>query len=167
MRSSEDVEAVLALVASGHNDCEVARRTGVPRTTVRTWRLDGPPPGDAKGCPDCGHPEHRFDELPAEYVYALGMYLGDGHVSRHPKRVFRLTIALDVKYPAIIEECRRSVARLMPSNKVSVRWRPRGEEFAEVSAYSRQWPCLLPQHGAGVKHRRPGGYPADLHGRVR
>ena len=24
-----------------------------------------------------------------------------------------------------------------------------------VSSYSKQWPCLLPQHGSGPKHRRP------------
>jgi hypothetical protein len=29
--------------------------------------------------------EHRFDELPPAYVYLLGLYLGDGCISGHPR----------------------------------------------------------------------------------
>jgi transposase len=39
VRSREEVTQVLALAAAGLNSCEIARRTGIPRGTVRDWRL--------------------------------------------------------------------------------------------------------------------------------
>ncbi|HEV8373977.1 MAG TPA: helix-turn-helix domain-containing protein [Actinomycetota bacterium] len=38
MRSREEVALVLGLARQGLNDCEIARRTGIPRGTVRDWR---------------------------------------------------------------------------------------------------------------------------------
>src|SRR3954469_14295206 len=38
MRSHTERAEILALVGEGHNDCEIARRTDVPRTTVRDIR---------------------------------------------------------------------------------------------------------------------------------
>ena len=46
-----------------------------------------------------------------EYVYLLGLYLGDGAISEHRRRVFRLRIALDVKYPGIVDECAAAMRR--------------------------------------------------------
>jgi hypothetical protein len=39
VRSREEVTQVLALAAAGPNSCEIARRTGIPRGTIRDWRL--------------------------------------------------------------------------------------------------------------------------------
>ena len=51
---------------------------------------------------------HDFAALPAApYCYVLGLYLGDGCISRS-RRVWRLRIVLDKKYPAIIDRCRDS-----------------------------------------------------------
>jgi len=38
MRSLRDIQLVLALLRAGLNDCEISRRTGIPRATVRDWR---------------------------------------------------------------------------------------------------------------------------------
>ena len=38
MHSPAVRDQALALVKSGLNDCEVARRTGISRTTIRDWR---------------------------------------------------------------------------------------------------------------------------------
>jgi hypothetical protein len=38
MRSEDELRLVVGLVAAGLNDCEISRRTGIPRTTVRDWR---------------------------------------------------------------------------------------------------------------------------------
>jgi hypothetical protein len=35
---------------------------------------------------------------------------------------------------------------------VQRRW---GENAVEVGSFSKQWPCLFPQHGPGPKHLRP------------
>jgi hypothetical protein len=87
------------------------------------------------------------------YSYLLGMYLGDGHVAHFP-RTLRLQIYLDSRYPGIIGECVRAIRRVMPLNRVAVH-RRRPHNVVHVSCYSQRWPCLLPQHGVGLKHTRP------------
>ena len=42
---------------------------------------------------------------------------------------------------------------VVPNNAVNVQTRLH-ENAVEVGAYSKTWPCLLPQHGPGLKHRR-------------
>jgi hypothetical protein len=96
--------------------------------------------------------EHRFDELPCAYVYLLGLYLGDGTISRHRRGVYRLRIFLDMKYPKIVAECESAMREVMPGNRVE-RLLTVSNCF-QVSAYSRSWPCLFPQHGDGTKHTR-------------
>jgi hypothetical protein len=41
----------------------------------------------------------------------------------------------------------------VPTNKVHVHFT--ASNCYSVSAYSRSWPCLFPQHGPGPKHTRP------------
>ncbi len=43
--------------------------------------------------------------------------------------------------------------QVMPNNKMHVLLTP--SNCYSVSAYSRSWPCLFPQHGPGKKHTRP------------
>lgn len=160
MRSIYEVEHVLELLAQGHNQSKIARRTGIPRQTIVTWangripraRLWGP--DGLRLCEQCGHREHDFAKLPgATYAYVLGLYLGDGCIVQMPKRVFRLGISLDSRYPLVIEECAAAIGLLMPDNVVRIQ-RKRNENWAEVLCYSRKWPCLIPQHGSGLKHER-------------
>jgi hypothetical protein len=87
----------------------------------------------------------------ASYSYVLGLYLGDGHVASFP-RTKCLRIYLDARYPGIVRSCAEAVARVLPRNRVSVH---DGSGCAIVQCYSRQWSCLLPQHGPGPKHLRP------------
>jgi len=103
-------------------------------------------------CRRCGSAKHRFDRLSTAYVYLLGMYLGDGCISRSAKDVFRLRIALDAKYPGIVEECATAMQAVVPWNNVHQQLTPKN--YVEVHAYSKSWPCLLPQHGPGKKHER-------------
>lgn len=157
MRRVEDVHEVLGLIDQGLNDCEIARRSGVPRSTVREWRANR---GRARAricasdasCPKCGAPRHDFSALvTVHYSYLLGLYLGDGCLSRHRGDVYRLRIVLDARYPGIIDECAAAMRSVMPDNRCG---RVRCPGAFEVYAYSKQWPCLFPQHGPGVKHER-------------
>jgi hypothetical protein len=91
-------------------------------------------------------------EDPGAYAYLLGLYLGDGYLAAHPKGVFRLRITLDEAYPEIIAECARAIEALLPGNKVRTFQR---KGCIEVRAYSKGWPCLFLQAGAGRKHDRP------------
>ena len=88
----------------------------------------------------------------APYSYLLGLYLGDGCISKC-RRVWRLRVVLDAKYPAIIGRCRDAIDLLMPSQRARVMQLPKN--CVEVSLYSKHWPCLFPQHGPGRKHTRP------------
>jgi len=96
---------------------------------------------------------HDFSALPAAaYGYVLGLYLGDGCISRNG-RVWHLRITLDAKYPAIIDRCRQAIDMLMPEQHAAAMRRSDG--CTEVYLFSKHWPCLLPQHGPGKKHTRP------------
>jgi hypothetical protein len=103
-------------------------------------------------CELCGLEGHDFTALPASYVYLLGLYLGDGCISRHPRNVYRLRITLDVAYPGIIAAALDAV-RAVKGGHVSVKRRP-VQRCVDVSAYWKSWPCLLPQHGLGKKQDR-------------
>lgn len=162
MHSRESVAEVLALRAAGLGARRIADRTGIPLATVRDW-LAGrlPRHSDVQPiCTACGHPAHRFDQLPPEYVYLLGIYLGDGTISEHRRSVFRLRIFLDLTYPGIIEECESALRAVMPRSRVGARERvsPYSPQdpasYLELSSFSKAWPCLLPQHGPGRKHLR-------------
>jgi hypothetical protein len=156
VRSVEEVREVQGLVEQGLNDCEIARRTGIPRGTIRDWR-HGRLPRFARsdvheGCPRCHHAAHEFERFRSEYAYLLGLYLGDGSIARYP-RTYRLTISLDRGHPGIVGECVEAMERVMPTSKVGVLHRP-DEDADEVYSYSNAWPCLFPQHGPGKKHLR-------------
>lgn len=123
--------------------------------TVHRW-LSGRPPRfvepDGHSCATCGHLEHALERLDqAAYAYLLGLYLGDGHVAAFP-RTLCLRIYLDSSYPEIVEACRKAMAAVMPFNPPNAM---PSNGCTIVQSYSKQWACLLPQHGAGPKHRRP------------
>ena len=59
----------------------------------------------------------------APYCYLLGLYLGDGCISRDG-RVWRLRVTLDKKYPAIIDRCCEAIDMLMPGQRAAVLRRP-------------------------------------------
>lgn len=160
MHSRASVAEVLRLSDSGLNNCEISRRTGVPRPTIRDWvrgklphsyAFAGEPP--LARCDRCGDGEHRVEGLSSDYVHLLGLYLGDGSISRHRRDVFRLRISLDVRYPKIVRECEEVMQAVVPRNRVHRQLR--ACNCYEVNAYSKSWPCLFPQHGPGVKHARP------------
>lgn len=153
VRSLEEFNDVRRLIATGMNDCAIARQTGIPRTTVRDLRRrQHVLPRYPAGSSDCLI-NHDFGALPAEaYSYLLGMYLGDGCISRQG-RVWRLRVTCDTQYPGIIARCREAIDALMPKQHAAVVQRK--TRCLDVSHFSKHWPCLFPQHGPGRKHNRP------------
>jgi hypothetical protein len=86
------------------------------------------------------------------YSHLLGLYLGDGHLARHP-RTYRLVITCDLAYPALVEACRASIA----STDLPRRVRTQADlkrRCVRVVADSMRWPEAFPQHGPGRKHTR-------------
>lgn len=71
-----------------------------------------------------------------------------------------MRISLDLRYPDIVSGCAAAIREIVPGNRVVLQhqfssYAPRDEPSSvEVSAYSKSWPCLFPQHGPGRKHER-------------
>jgi hypothetical protein len=102
-----------------------------------------------------GPGDPRPSVLPAEdYAYLLGVYLGDGHLVRFPREVFKLTIACDAAYPGLIDAIERAIQAVLPSNRVGRIHHP-VDRCTRVQCYSKLMPLLFPQHGRGRKHERP------------
>lgn len=151
MHPPEVRAAALELIAAGLNDCEVARRTGIARGTIRDWRRPGyKRKTDAHACPRCWRAARTIRFTPEDYSELLATYLGDGSISEHP-RTQRLRIALDMKYPLIIAETRALLERCFPDNKVD---EVQSIGCIHVSLYCSHLTCLFPQHGPGMKHER-------------
>lgn len=118
MKPHSQVERALELADAGMNNCEIGCEIGVNRRTVSDWvrgcsRIRKRP-DEYKGgrrpvgatCPRCsGETEFVPGLTKYSYAYLLGLYLGDGLISTHPRDVHRLRIFLDRKYSLIIREC--------------------------------------------------------------
>ena len=87
------------------------------------------------------------------YAYLLGLYLGDGCLSASHRNVWRLRIFADSRYPGIIDECGAAMESVFPRQRAHT-FQRRNSRCVEISMYSKHWPCLFPQHGAGRKHLR-------------
>jgi len=115
------------------NQSQIARSTGISRTTIRSWlegRTSRERAGD--GCMRCHGTRRPFQMLTWHaYAYLLGLYLSDGFISRHRRGVYRLQICQFIGYPRLIAECAAAVSLVMPHNRVSVRQR-QGERAVSV-----------------------------------
>lgn len=140
MHGPEIRTEALRLVAAGVNDCEIARRLGVARTTIRDWRR--PRYVSRLGrCPRCWHRIRLLQFSDQDYAELLGLYLGDGHISKLA-RTQRLRICLDSKYPTIVSEADALLRRCFPQNPVG---RVLFHDGAEVvlHVYSAHLSCLF------------------------
>jgi hypothetical protein len=158
MRPEAEYLGALELIAAGINDSEIGRRLGIPRATIRDWRV-GMRAGNggrteswsgkrkAGSCFRCNG--GWLDEQ--AYAYLLGEYLGDGCLSAYPRDVFRLRISCDVKYPDIINEIATHIVIVRGVDSVGF---TKLKGCIEVSASWKHWPCVFPQHAPGKKHQR-------------
>src|SRR3954470_5036245 len=141
-------ERARALAAAGRSDAEIAAQIHLPRTTVRDIRRTATRPV----CPRCWRQAQPMNWGYDDYAFLLGLYLGDGYISRGD-RTFRLRLSLDARHPGVIADARRMLERGFCRNRVGLVVADGGSTIV-VSVYSSHLPCLLPQHASGVKHRR-------------
>ena len=165
MRSAEQFDAARRLIAAGVNDCAIARQIGVPRTTVRDWRCRPQIRPRLVSESPCGV-IHDFAALPAAaYCYVLGLYLGDGCISRD-RRVWRLRITLDQKYPAIIDRCREAIDMLMPGQRAGIVQQAKGcvDVIAVFETLAVPVPSARSRQEAHKAHRAssPGSKPSSI-----
>ncbi|MEU4601520.1 transcriptional regulator [Kribbella sp. NPDC023972] len=144
----EEMRAVArTAMAGGESLNAISKRLGVSRATLRDWRdREGrrPYPSD---CPRCTNRQPAA----TSYAHLLGLYLGDGCLSKHRKEVYALRIACDDAYPRLIDEAVAAVTAVHPSRPVH---RVQAVGYTSVVSYWKHWPCLFPQHGPGPKHHR-------------
>jgi hypothetical protein len=143
--------AALALVAAGANDCEISRRLGIPRSTVRDWRRPTYVPETRDACWRCWRAIRPVRFEPADYAELLGLYLGDGHICALP-RTERLRIFLDARHALAVDEAEALLRRCFPGNHVGRLVRT---SMVVLWVYHGHLACLFPQHGPGKKHERP------------
>lgn len=140
--------AALDLIGTGLSDYEISRRTGASRSSVQRWRVHGAPRKAQTPCPRDWRPSD-----PASYSYLLGIYLGDGYVSKASASPV-LEIALDSRYPGIAEECTAAIWDVAQVEaRTHLRKTAQGDSI-RVTAGSRVWPFAFPQHGPGKKATR-------------
>ncbi|WP_328559895.1 helix-turn-helix domain-containing protein [Streptomyces coelicoflavus] len=135
----------LALVAQGRSLNSVSRETGISRSAIRSWheRL-APLPRIAPRDP--GPPADN-----EAYAYLLGLYLGDGCISAHPRSGYYLRIACADAWPGLIQECADAIVKVRPGVRLS---HAQKQGCVAVTSYSQHWPTIFPQHGRGKKHER-------------
>lgn len=131
----------------------VSMATGINRSTLRDWR-DYPEKECAQraDCPRCTAVPSLLEPC-ADYAYLLGLYLGDGCISRagsKEKDVWALRIICADAWPGLLAECVRAMRAIRPNKVVTVQ----KQGCTEVFSCSKHWPCLFPQHGPGKKHHR-------------
>lgn len=156
-RSAHEFELVRFYIEWGLNNCEIERLTGISRTTVRAWRARAAlgqtnatfQAGGHEACPVCS----RVAINEPAYAYLLGIYLGDGHVARCPKGVFRLTVVQDQKHVGLISECEAAISSLIVGHELHAGFQ-QAPGCIHITSYWKHWPCVFPQHGPGFKHQR-------------
>jgi hypothetical protein len=155
MRTRTEYEHAKGLLDAGHNQCEVARQTGIPRGTIKDWAKRGFCPQNA------GLGRHHIidpalyvnenEERRKAYSYILGEYLGDGCV-RTINTTYRLDIYNDKKYEGLNQLIQSQLRIVFPYNKVHRI--SHGANCWDIYAYSNNIPLLFPQMGKGKKHDR-------------
>lgn len=155
MRFQDEVRAVHALSGQRLSDYEIARRTGIPRSTVQHWRRSRRMLREKTAQE---RPPWRPAD-PSAYSYLLGMYFGDGCISGKRdsqtgtlKTAF-LCIYLDSRYPKIIDECEAAIRTNFPGLRVGRRTR-HPAQLTILQVNSSAILDALPHHGRGRKHER-------------
>jgi len=138
---------VKKLYESGMSMNQIAKHTGIHRSTIRYWVINNfniksrcEPKSDIK-----------FSELDENYVYILGQYLGDGYISKHP-RTYRMRIFNTQKYTELSNRIELALAHIFTGNKIH-QYHTK-HNTTEISVYSKHLPILFPQHGEKHKHER-------------
>lgn len=149
VRAEQEYKHATALLALGLTTVEVANGLRLPLSTVKTW--SGRPLRRRPGSEDVKN--WRPADARA-YSYVLGMYLGDGCLSKHRRgSSYDLRVCLDALYQGVIDEVAEAIVRVVPD--VSVRRFRRQSRCVVLQASHRVWPSAFPQHGPGKKHLRP------------
>jgi hypothetical protein len=147
------VDLALLLSSLEVLDRENAQICGVKVAAIRHWRHGRRRSSAATSrrpeaqCPRC-HGRALNEEA---YAYLLGLYLGDGHITRGHRGVYALSLACCDSWPGLMAAAERAMSSVMPASGTFFVQRV---GCTQVKSTSKHWPCLFPQHGPGRKHAR-------------
>jgi hypothetical protein len=144
----------MALIAQGQSFLDVSLTMGISQRALRDW-WDNPGKlslSSKRTCPRCSEVK-TLVEPRRDYAYLLGLYLGDGCITRPrpSKDVWALRVMCADAWPGLVAECRQAMMAVRPGNSVCTIQK---EGCVELASTSKHWPCLFPQHGPGRKHQR-------------
>lgn len=153
----EQKTIVNELYEAGFGKSEIARKTSIPRSTIKGWlnkktkeyikQLKTETILDIKEYLD-------NEQLKSAYSYIFGVYLCDGYVYKIQKHnSFRLRLYNDVKYPENTKEWAEKLSVILPNNKITIKL-DKNTKSAVVNCYSNKLAILFPQNGKGKKHER-------------
>jgi len=148
----------LRLIAAGVNDCEISRRTGIARTTIRDWRRPTYVPRGSTGdrgrhtCARCWRAMRPVSFTASDYCELLGLYLGDGCIDEMP-RTQRMRISMDARYPVLNANVYELLGRCFPANQAGFLQQEHAS-MVVMTIHNGHLTCLFPQHGPGKKHER-------------
>ena len=142
-RTPTEFEEVKKLMAEGIGDYRIEAMTGIPRSTVRTWR-------DRQEFPRAMSRAVGWQvNDAAAYCYVLGCYLGDGHVTHRTENSWELRLACDQRYPEIMSEMRSALSCTFPGSEAAAAG---ASDVLRISHPGVRE--AFPQHGPGRKHLR-------------
>ncbi|MER5480603.1 transcriptional regulator [Streptomyces sp. NPDC002734] len=141
----------LALVAQGRSLNSVSKELGVSRAAIREWQVRLIPLQRTGGSCERCLPIPQPPGDPAAYSYLLGLYLGDGCISRSRASSYVMRIACADAWPGLIDACESALRAVRPDHSA---FRVPKQGCTMVTMASKHWTCLFPQHGPGRKHDR-------------
>ena len=145
MHSNAVIRRARQLSEAGDSDYTIARKTGIARQTVMRWRQGG--------FVEREDPASSWTVAIPEYPYVLGLYLGDGCLSRPGRsQGYTIDVACDLAYPMIIQEAERALSTVF--NAPVRRWYPSDAACVHLRASHHHLAGAFPQHGRGRKHHR-------------
>lgn len=149
-KTAQEVIQILDLYNSGYSQNKIFKTLGIDRGTIRQIV------NDPQEYLNKATIKFNLSEINRKsYAFILGVYLGDGCISKtHKPNVFKLRIALDVKYTRLNEEIISELKILFPNNKISYYVVP-NTNGCIISVHSSNLLTLFPQHDIGRKHERP------------
>jgi hypothetical protein len=153
VRPLETVESALRASDAGMRDAENAALHGVSVKTIRRWRRDYQRRGRPRGGLTSSVPCPQCDDAPLDegaYAELFGWYLGDGHITRHPRGFYGLHVFNDTRYATLNAHILELMGRVKPGGSPYQRL----TSCTITTCWWKHWPCLFPQHGPGYKHTR-------------
>lgn len=149
-KTAEEVQEVLNLYKNGLSQVKIQNVLGFDRSTIRQILND---PEKYLSKASVGFNLNDINRK--SYAFILGVYLGDGCISKtHKLNVYRLRIALDQKYKNLNQEIIDELQKIFPNNKIALNNTP-NTNGCVISVYSSNLLSLFPQHDLGLKHDRP------------